>query len=285
MELISKNKKGSSSKNWIQKAVNPAHKGYCTPVTKATCTPRRKALAMTFKKMAKSRKHQEGGVLLPNIQEQLDALKRRQQVELTPLATPQVTSVSLETKAPDRIASKKTSISFGDAFKSAKGQGLDTFKWRGKVYTTKVKGGSSKETEKPQARTPKSSVQETVRPKTEFIPSRTGPIKETAEVVVTAKKPAKNRIESAGSRTAPITELPEVVKIAPKNRVTTIEQARVILKDKNAMPSDSKKTYNLAEHQGFIEKNADTFNLVGDILGGLLVGTKFNRPSASIMGK
>lgn len=35
---------------WIQGAVNPAHKGYCTPMTKATCTPRRKALARTFKK-------------------------------------------------------------------------------------------------------------------------------------------------------------------------------------------------------------------------------------------
>lgn len=41
---------------WIQKAVNPAHKGYCTPMTKATCTPKRKALAMTFKKMAKNKK-------------------------------------------------------------------------------------------------------------------------------------------------------------------------------------------------------------------------------------
>lgn len=41
---------------WIQKAVNPAHKGYCTPMTKATCTPKRKALAKTFKKMAKERK-------------------------------------------------------------------------------------------------------------------------------------------------------------------------------------------------------------------------------------
>lgn len=35
---------------WIQKAVNPKHKGYCTPMTKKTCTPRRKALARTFKK-------------------------------------------------------------------------------------------------------------------------------------------------------------------------------------------------------------------------------------------
>ena len=37
-------------KEWIQKAVNPKHKGYCTPMTKPTCTPRRKALAMRFKK-------------------------------------------------------------------------------------------------------------------------------------------------------------------------------------------------------------------------------------------
>jgi hypothetical protein len=37
-------------KKWIQKAVDPKHKGYCTPMTKPTCTPRRKALAMRFKK-------------------------------------------------------------------------------------------------------------------------------------------------------------------------------------------------------------------------------------------
>ena len=40
---------------WIQKAVNPAHKGYCTPMSKPTCTPKRKALAKTFKAMAKKR--------------------------------------------------------------------------------------------------------------------------------------------------------------------------------------------------------------------------------------
>lgn len=50
-------KKGGETKdkNWIQKAVNPAHKGYCTPETKKTCTPRRKALAHTLRKMAKNR--------------------------------------------------------------------------------------------------------------------------------------------------------------------------------------------------------------------------------------
>lgn len=43
-------------KKWIQKAVNPAHKGFCTPISKKTCTPKRKALALTFKKMAAKRK-------------------------------------------------------------------------------------------------------------------------------------------------------------------------------------------------------------------------------------
>ena len=36
-------------KNWIKKAVDPKHKGYCTPMTKDTCTPKRKALAKRFK--------------------------------------------------------------------------------------------------------------------------------------------------------------------------------------------------------------------------------------------
>ena len=51
-------KKGGKvkDKNWIQKAVNPKHKGFCTPMTKKTCTPKRKALAKTFKKMGKARK-------------------------------------------------------------------------------------------------------------------------------------------------------------------------------------------------------------------------------------
>jgi hypothetical protein len=48
--------KTTKDKNWIQKAVNPAHKGYCTPMTKATCTPKRKALAKTFKAMGRARK-------------------------------------------------------------------------------------------------------------------------------------------------------------------------------------------------------------------------------------
>ena len=46
--------------NWIQKAVNPEHEGYCTPMTKKTCTPRRKALAKRFKKAGRKEK-KEGG--------------------------------------------------------------------------------------------------------------------------------------------------------------------------------------------------------------------------------
>ena len=50
-------KKGGTvkDKNWIQKAVNPKHKGFCTPMSKPTCTPKRKALARTFKAMAKNK--------------------------------------------------------------------------------------------------------------------------------------------------------------------------------------------------------------------------------------
>lgn len=49
-----------SGGKWIQKAINPKHKGYCTPMTKSTCTPRRKALAMRFKHGDLSKK-QTGG--------------------------------------------------------------------------------------------------------------------------------------------------------------------------------------------------------------------------------
>ena len=41
-------KDGGNGK-WMQKAIDPEHKGYCTPMTKPTCTPRRKALAKRFK--------------------------------------------------------------------------------------------------------------------------------------------------------------------------------------------------------------------------------------------
>jgi hypothetical protein len=55
MKTGGKVKKAKDGK-WIQKAVNPAHKGFCTPLSKKTCTPKRKALALTLKKIGKARK-------------------------------------------------------------------------------------------------------------------------------------------------------------------------------------------------------------------------------------
>jgi hypothetical protein len=53
-------KGGKADKNWIQKATasikKRGTKGKCTPITKKGCTGRAKALAKTFKKMAKKRK-------------------------------------------------------------------------------------------------------------------------------------------------------------------------------------------------------------------------------------
>ena len=49
---------------WIKKAINPKHKGYCTPMTKSTCTPRRKALAKRFKSGDLSH-HAMGGEAVP----------------------------------------------------------------------------------------------------------------------------------------------------------------------------------------------------------------------------
>ena len=53
-------KKGGDA-NWIQKATKSIKKrgteGKCTPITKPGCTGRAKALAKTFKKMAKKRKN------------------------------------------------------------------------------------------------------------------------------------------------------------------------------------------------------------------------------------
>jgi hypothetical protein len=56
-EQTPEKKKGGSTgdKKWIQKAINPKHKGFCTPMTKPTCTPKRKALAKTLKAMAKKK--------------------------------------------------------------------------------------------------------------------------------------------------------------------------------------------------------------------------------------
>lgn len=59
-----------SGGNWIQGAINPAHKGFCTPMTKATCTPRRKAFAMR----AKNHFKQQGGLWNTNKNQYVDSI-------------------------------------------------------------------------------------------------------------------------------------------------------------------------------------------------------------------
>ena len=61
---MGKKKGGKVDKKWIQKAVNPKHKGYCTPMTKPTCTPARKKLAQLFKRKARTGwKKAHGGLI------------------------------------------------------------------------------------------------------------------------------------------------------------------------------------------------------------------------------
>lgn len=51
----------AKSGSWLKGAVNPAHKGYCTPMTKSTCTGHRKA----FAERAKHHNLEDGGII-PN---------------------------------------------------------------------------------------------------------------------------------------------------------------------------------------------------------------------------
>lgn len=50
----------TEDKKWIQKAVDPSHKNFCSPMSKPTCTPARKALAKRFKKGIEDENVDEG---------------------------------------------------------------------------------------------------------------------------------------------------------------------------------------------------------------------------------
>jgi hypothetical protein len=56
---------------WIQKAVDPAHKGYCKPMTKDTCTPKRKALAKRFKAGIEDEGVSETNAFLENVRQKI----------------------------------------------------------------------------------------------------------------------------------------------------------------------------------------------------------------------
>jgi len=82
---------------WIKGAINPEHKGYCTPMTKETCTPHRKAFAMR----AKAHFKDLGGSLYPDggklgskkkdpYQEELDAYRQKHPWEFNPDGTTKI---------------------------------------------------------------------------------------------------------------------------------------------------------------------------------------------------
>ena len=50
---------------WLKGAVNPAHKGYCTPMSKSTCTGHRRAFALMMKKKHGFHKKESGGMIFP----------------------------------------------------------------------------------------------------------------------------------------------------------------------------------------------------------------------------
>jgi len=61
---------------WIQKAINPKHKGYCTPMTKKTCTPARKALAKRLKKGIETNESMEKRIITLSEQQMAELLKK-----------------------------------------------------------------------------------------------------------------------------------------------------------------------------------------------------------------
>lgn len=55
---------------WLKGAVNPAHKGYCTPMSKSTCTGHRRAFALTMKKHHGFHKKEDGGeIFMPDFKQ------------------------------------------------------------------------------------------------------------------------------------------------------------------------------------------------------------------------
>ena len=61
--------------------------------------------------------------------------------------------------------------------------------------------------------------------------------------------------------------------------VTTIEQARNVLKGRNVVPQEESKVYKVAEHRGFLENNAEIINTIGNIGAMVLTGSSFKNTS------
>ena len=141
--------------NWIQKAVDPEHEGYCTPMSKPTCTPRRKALARTFKKMGEERK-EEG-------QEELDHFLTKEQPE-DYIPSPDYEDVlnDLVNKDKKEHALKKLN---GDGERHRHSPMLDSYQTSTAGYLTE-QAASDKRNKKPEVKN--KSFKEKYKPKTHW---------------------------------------------------------------------------------------------------------------------
>lgn len=80
--------------------INPAHKGFCTPMSKSTCTGARRRLALTLKKHHGFHKKQMGGEVDPDLGEGQTPPTPQQPVAQKPMRK----KIS---KLPKRIIRKK----------------------------------------------------------------------------------------------------------------------------------------------------------------------------------
>lgn len=72
--------------------INPAHRGFCTPMSKSTCTGARRRLALTLKKHHGFHKKQLGGEVDP---------------DETPAQDAPITKVRKKSNLPKRVLKKK----------------------------------------------------------------------------------------------------------------------------------------------------------------------------------
>ena len=110
---------------WIQKAINPKHKGFCTPMSKKTCTPKRKALAKTFKKHHGF--HEDGGSISMQVGGDVMPLNEYTQVDTNPNLPNYNISSSNVSKQPSQFSNflKGNGYNIGQGI-GAIGQGLQS---------------------------------------------------------------------------------------------------------------------------------------------------------------
>lgn len=96
---------------WMKGAINPEHKGYCTPMTKKTCTPRRKAFARRAKKHEFSAEsiQQEADKLLEPVQERKLSYQARKHLPASDFVFPKGRRYPIEDKSHARNALARVS--------------------------------------------------------------------------------------------------------------------------------------------------------------------------------